>query len=143
MNHQLKVSKAVIINAPLAKVWDGLTNPESIKEYLFGTETITDWKEGSPIVFQGEYQGQSYKDKGIVQKNILNQELSYLYWTAFSGLEDTPDNYSLITYSLKDMGNSITELIWAQEGFANEDGYNHSVNGMDAFLESVKAIIER
>ncbi len=28
-----------------------LTNPEKIKVYLFGTETITDWKIGSTIIY--------------------------------------------------------------------------------------------
>jgi uncharacterized protein YndB with AHSA1/START domain len=42
MNHNLEVSKSIIVNADVAKVWDALTNPEIIKEYLFGTETITD-----------------------------------------------------------------------------------------------------
>ena len=52
MRHDLTVSKSVITNANQDKVWNALTNPEIIKEYLFGTETITDWKVGSEIVFQ-------------------------------------------------------------------------------------------
>ncbi len=42
MRQDLQVSESIVINADLAKVWDVLTNPEIIKEYLFGTETITD-----------------------------------------------------------------------------------------------------
>ena len=143
MNHNLEVSTSIIINADASKVWDALTNPEIIKQYLFGTETITDWKPGSDIIFQGEYQGKKYHDKGIVRENILNQHLSYNYWTAFSGLEDKPENYSLVTYLLVDKGNHQTEFTWTQKGFANEEGYKHASTGMDAFLKNVKAIIER
>jgi hypothetical protein len=39
-----------------------------IKEYLFGTNTITDWKVGSTVSFQGEFDGHSYHDKGVVFK---------------------------------------------------------------------------
>jgi uncharacterized protein YndB with AHSA1/START domain len=63
MRHDLKVSESVEINASPEKVWKVLTQPEFIKEYLFGTETITDWKVGSEVIFQGEYQGHKYKDK--------------------------------------------------------------------------------
>jgi len=51
MNKNLRVSKSIAINSTAGEVWDALTKPEKIKVYLFGTETITDWKVGSPIVF--------------------------------------------------------------------------------------------
>ena|ERR1017187_3208471 len=143
MRHDLIVSKSILINAAPDKVWHALTNPETIKEYLFGTETITDWKVGSEIIFQGEYNNIKYRDKGVVQKNVLNELLSYRYWSAFTGLEDIPENYSLVTYTLIDKGNNQTELTWAQEGFATQEGYEHSESGMDAFLQHIKTIIER
>ena len=92
MNHNLIVSKSVDINAEPSTVWNALTNPDIIKEYLFGTETITDWKVGSEIIFQGEYKGHKYKDRGVVRENSLNKLLSYSYWSGFSGLEDKPEN---------------------------------------------------
>ena len=143
MRHDLIVSKSILINAAPDKVWHALTNPETIKEYLFGTETITDWKVGSEIIFQGEYNNIKYRDKGVVQKNVLNELLSYRYWSAFTGLEDIPENYSLVTYTLSNKGNNQTELTWAQEGFATQEGYEHSESGMDAFLQHIKTIIER
>ena len=87
-----------------------LTNPEIIKEYLFGTETITDWKPGSEIIFKREYQGQGCRDRGIVQENILHEKISYTYWSAFTGKEDKPENYSLVILSLKKMDDNHTEF---------------------------------
>lgn len=66
MNKNLMVSKSIEINSAAENVWEVLTNPEKIKVYLFGTQTISDWKVGSPIIFQGEYEGHRYKDKGNV-----------------------------------------------------------------------------
>jgi uncharacterized protein YndB with AHSA1/START domain len=143
MRNDLVVSKSVVINAPAAKVWEALTTPEIIKEYLFGTETITDWKPGSEVIFQGEYQGHKYRDKGLVVENITNKVLSYRYWSGFSGLEDKPENYSLVTYTLAADGDKQTKLTWTQAGFANEEGHKHSESGMDAFLQSIKTIVER
>lgn len=143
MNHSLTVTKSVAVNANVAKVWHALTTPALIAEYLFGTETVTDWKVGSPIIFQGEYQGQKYRDKGVILEFKLNERIRYSYWSGFSGLADKPENYSAVTYSLRKIDDTHTELTWIQQGFANEAAYKHSENGIDAFLASVKTVMER
>lgn len=146
MRHDLIVSESIDINAGPEKVWDVMTNPELIKEYLFGTETITDWKTGSEIIFQGKYGEKSefmYRDKGLVREHIPMRKLSYNYWNGFSGLEDKPENYALVTYTIEPKGEGITSFTWTQAGFATEDGYNHSRSGMGEFLKQIKAIAER
>ena len=143
MRNDLAVSSSIDINAQPAKVWQALTTPEIIKEYLYGTETVTDWKVGSEIIFQGDYQGHKYRDKGVIQSSIPNELFSYTYWSGFSGLEDKPENYSLVTYRLKQVDNNQTRFTWEQKGFANEEGYKHSVNGMPEFLQKIKEIVER
>ena len=57
-----RLTKSISINAPIAKVWDALTNPMIIKLYLFGTDVATDWKEGSPIFFRGNWHGKPYEE---------------------------------------------------------------------------------
>ena len=143
MRHDLIVSRSIDINAGAAKVWNALTTPAIIKEYLFGTETVTDWQVGSEIIFQGEYQGQTYRDKGVIRENVVNKLLSYSYWSAFFGLEDKPENYSLVTYRLSPINQNQTTLTWTQKGFVNEEAQKNSEAGMDAFLEKIKSIIER
>ncbi len=143
MRDDLVVSGSVEINASIAEVWNGLTDPKVIKEYLFGTETITDWKIGSGIIFQGEYQGQKYKDKGIVKDFRLNKTISYRYWSAFTGLEDKPENYSLVTYDVERLSDNLTRLTWTQQGFANEEGYKHSESGIQQLLLNIKEVIEK
>lgn len=143
MLHDLVVSRSIEINAEPSKVWNALTNPEIIKEYLFGTETISDWKAGSEIMFQGEFEGYKYCDKGVIQEIVLNELLSYSYWSGFSGLEDKPENYSLVTYNLSSIDNNKTKFTWTQKGYANEQSYQHSENGMEEFLQKIKDIIER
>jgi len=54
------ISKAsTTVNAPASKVWDALTNPAIIKQYMLGTQVTSDWKVGSSIVYKGEWQGKS------------------------------------------------------------------------------------
>lgn len=143
MREDLEVSNSIDINADSTKVWKSLTDPEIIKDYLFGTETVTDWKPGSEVVFQGEYEGKKYRDHGIVKENVENKLLSYTYWSGMSGLEDKPENYSLITYTLKPIEDNITTFTWTQKGYADEDSYNHTMNGMDDFLKKIKEVVEK
>lgn len=142
MRHDLIVSQSVTINANKQRIWEALTNPEIIKEYLFGTETITDWKPGSEIIFQGEYEGHKYKDKGVILENIPFEKLSYSYWSSFSGLEEHPDNFSVVTYHIQAIDDNTSIFTWTQKGYANEERYNHSLEGMVEFLEDIKKIIE-
>jgi hypothetical protein len=51
MNNKFIAEATTIINAPVSKVWQALVNPKIIKQYLFGTDVITDWKVGSPITY--------------------------------------------------------------------------------------------
>jgi uncharacterized protein YndB with AHSA1/START domain len=146
MNNDLIATGSIEVNAPAAKVWEALTNPEIIKEYLFGTETVTDWQVGSTIYFQGRYGDNlehSYRDGGIIKELVAHERLSYTYWSGFSGLEDKPENYSLVTYTLVPKGENVTAFTWAQEGYATQEGYEHAQSGMPAFLQQIKAIMER
>jgi len=42
--------QSITINASVASVWDALVNPVMIKQYLLGTEALSDWKLGSPLI---------------------------------------------------------------------------------------------
>lgn len=142
LNQNLEVSKSVVIDSNIGRVWKVLTDPELIKEYLYGTETITDWKTGSEIVFQGEYQGHKYRDHGKILTNTHEKEISYSYWSGFSGLEDKPENYSTVTYRLISIQGK-TELTWQQKGYADSEKQKHSEIGLPALLEQIKLISER
>ncbi len=143
MDHNLSVSQSVIINADAKKVWDALINPSKIKIYLYGTDTVTDWKPGSPIIFQGEYEGHKYKDEGKILENKPLELISYSYWSGFTGLENKPENHSKITYHVKAIDANTTQFTWTQKGYATKEGYEHSKSGMTDFLKSVKEVAER
>jgi len=142
MDKNLIATQSIEINTKAEKVWEVLTNPEKIKIYLFGTETITDWRIGSSIIFQGEYNGHQYKDKGNVLENTENKNLSYNYWSGFSGLEDKTENYSLVTYNIKEIAENKVKFTWTQKGFANKDGQCHTEQGLKTMLEQIKKLAE-
>lgn len=141
MTPQLTATSSILIKASLAKVWHALTDPETIKKYLFGTNTITDWKVGSPIYFRGEWEGKSYEDKGIILEIMPEKILKYSYWSSMSGTEDKPENYQVVSYLVKS-NDGQTELTIVQEGSKSEEAKNHTQQNWKAIMDSLKTIVE-
>lgn len=142
MNMELSIQKSINFNAEKSKVWEALVNPEIIKQYLFGTEVISEWKAGSTMIFQGEWEGQKYKDKGNILAIEPEKIFQYNYWSRFSGLEDKDENYSFVTYQISEEGNQ-TILTLTQKGFANEQAKDHSEISWGMILEKMKELIEK
>src|SRR5579864_2724209 len=142
MTADLILNISVTIHAPKSKVWNALTDPQQIKKYLFGTETITDWKVGSSIIFRGEWEGKAYQDKGTILKIEKEKVLKYNYWSSFSGIEDKPENYANITYALEDHnGNTIFHL--TQDGIKTKEARDHSEQNWKMVLNSLKDLLEK
>jgi len=141
MNKNLLVEKKILIEADPMEVWKALTDPESIKKYFFGTEARSDWKEGSALVFRNEGGGKTYEDKGTILTSDPGLCLEYSYWSAYSGLEDIPENYSKVSYALEkeDRG---TILSLRQQGFANEESHAHADGGWDMVFQGLKKLLE-
>ena len=141
MTPQLTATSSIIIKASLAKVWHALTDPETIKKYLFGTNTFTDWKVGSPIYFRGEWEGKSYEDKGVILEIIPEKILKYSYWSSMSGTEDKPENYQVVSYLVKPIEEQ-TELTIVQEGSKSEKTKNHTEQNWKTIMDGLKTIVE-
>lgn len=142
LNQSLIVSDSILLNASIENVWDTMTNPSRIKLYLYGTETITTWIPGEDIIFQGEYEGTKYLDKGTIIECLMHKKITYSYWSGFSGLEDIEDNRSLVTYIITPISETEIQLTWIQSGFANEKSYLHTLNGIKSFLNGIKNVVE-
>ena len=114
-NNPLMAQATIIINAPALKVWDALTKPELIKQYLFGTTVITEWNVGSPIIYEGQWQGKPYQDKGTILKIEPGKLLISTYWSSMAGLPDVPESYKTVRYELSSEGSgtrlTITRII--------------------------------
>ena len=130
------------ISAPATRVWDALTNPELIKQYFFGTQAISDFKEGSSLQFKGEWDGKEYLDKGEILKSEPCQLFQYTYLSSFSNLPDVPENYANISYEL-DEEDGETMLTIKQENVANEDARKHSEENWSTVLKNLKALLEK
>jgi uncharacterized protein YndB with AHSA1/START domain len=143
MNETQKIiAKATImLNAPATKVWEALTKPELVKQYLFGTDMITDWKVGSPIKYRGVWQGKAYEDKGKVVEYIPGKLIVSTFWSSLEGLPDTPENYKTVRYELSSQG-SQTRLTITQDNNNSEADARHSEGNWQMVLEGIKKLVE-
>ena len=132
---------ATTIDAPMMKVWEALTNPEIIRQYLFGTEVTTDWQVGSPITYRGEWEGKTYEDKGEVLQVEPEKLLVSTFWSSLSGLPDIPENYKTVRYELAPEGNR-TRLMVSQDNNASLEEADHSEQNWKTVLEGIKKILE-
>ena len=142
MKSNIKAQVSINIHASISNVWEALTKTEIIKQYLFGTNTITDWKVGSPIKFKGEWEGKSYEDKGTILDIQKNKLIKYDYWSSMSGIEDKPENYVTVTYRLtEELGK--TKVTITQENIPSEEMRKHSEENWNKVLGDLKNLLER
>jgi len=141
MNDKFTAEARTTIHAPASKVWDAITKPELIKQYLFDTDVISDWKVGSPITYQGEWQGKSFEDKGKIIEFEPGKRLRSTHWSPLSGVPDTPENYHTVTYELSGKGGS-TDVTITQDNNANEEERTHSEQNWNTVLDNMKRLLE-
>ncbi len=141
MNNKFVAKATITINAPASTIWDALTQPELIKQYLFGTQVTTDWRVGSPITYEGIWEGKAYKDKGVILQAEPGKLLVSTFFFFLSGLPDIPENYQTVRYDLSAEGGG-TRLTITQDNNATQEDANHSAQNWNMVLEGMKKIIE-
>ena len=136
------IAKAEItINASAEKVWDALTDPRMIKKYMFGTTVISDWTEGSKIIWKGEWEGRTYEDKGKILLFEPKKSLQYSHYSPLSKLEDIPENYHIVTIDLEEKDKQ-TIVTLTQTNNADEKTRDHSERNWKMMLTSLKKLLE-
>jgi len=149
MSKSLIVKNTIAINASPAKVWDALVNPEQTKKYMFGCETVSDWKPGSSLLWRGNYEGKEMVFvKGTIVEIKPEKLLAYTTFDPFSTIPDVPENYLTVTYALKEE-NGQTIFTVTQGDFATvaegEKRYADASNGGEGWnpiLVEIKKLVE-
>ena len=141
MNEAFVAKAGIAIDAPASRVWDALTDPDLIRQYLFGTQVTTDWQAGSPITYEGTWEGKAYKDKGKVLQVEPGKLLVSTFWSSLAGLPDVPENYQTVRYELSTEG-SGTRLTVMQDNNATQEDANHSAQNWSTVLEGMKRLLE-
>ncbi len=144
-----QVTNKIIIEAPAAVVWDVLVNGEQTQKYMFGCITLSDWEEGSTLLWEMEHEGKKMIPvSGKIVHIEPSVELQYTVIDPNADYPATDENHLLVTYKLMQHEDE-TELTVIQSGFENaadgekryKDVYNDG-NGWQEILEQIKEIAE-
>jgi uncharacterized protein YndB with AHSA1/START domain len=119
MKKPLVIKNSITIKASQEKIWDILVHPEQTRKYMFGCETVSDWKPGSELLWRGTWEGKSMV---FVKGSIVSIEPNrFLAYTTFdpnsAALADMPENYLTVTYTLKNLVDA-TELTVTQGDYS-------------------------
>lgn len=129
------------VDARRDAVWHAITDPGTIERFLFGARVSTDWSEGSPIVYRGEWEGKPYEDKGTILEVVPGERLVSSYYSPLSGKPDVPESYQTVSYLLADDGDGTAVTI-TQGGCADDDEAERMSANWASTLGSLKSVIE-
>ncbi|HYX92271.1 MAG TPA: SRPBCC domain-containing protein [Myxococcaceae bacterium] len=135
------IARSVVINARAAAVWDALTNPELMRQWLgepeMRIEVVTDWAEGSPILIRGFHHAK-FENKGTVLRFEPLGSLRYSHLSSLSRLPDRPESYSVFDFRLKPLeeGTSLTVTV---TGFPTESIFKH----LDFYWRGTIVVLKR
>ena len=135
-------TSSIAIDAAPARVWRVITDTAAMREFFFGSEVVTDWEVGGPIVWRGIWEGKPYEDKGVILEFEPGSRLVTTHFSPLTGQPDVPENYHTLTWTLEVAG-SGTVLTLSQDNNGSAEGAAHSKSMWDRLVASVKEIAER
>ncbi|MFE6967668.1 SRPBCC domain-containing protein [Agromyces sp. NPDC057679] len=130
------------VEASSDRVWAVITDPVAAREFMFGTELVTDWAVGGPIRWRGEWKGEPYEDHGTVLEVIPGERLVHTHFSPLSGEPDLPEHHHTLTWTLDEQGGS-TVLTLRQDNNPSAEAMAHSKRMWDSLVAKVKEIAER
>jgi uncharacterized protein YndB with AHSA1/START domain len=143
MKESFVAEKRITVDASADAVWQALTDPALVKQYLHGTNMQTDWRVGGPITWKGEWKGESYEDKGEVLAFEPKRMLRTTHWSPLGGSEDKPENYHTVTYELEDQDGKTILTLKQDNNASREEADNMAENNWGPVLEGLKAVAEK
>ena len=132
---------AVQVAADPERVWAALTEPAQIAVYMQGSTVTTDWQVGSPITWDGEYDGRAYQDRGEVLTYDEPRELSVTHYSPMMGQPDEPASYHTLVYTLTTDGDR-THLELTQDGNESEEQAKQFSQNWQQMLDGLQAHVE-
>jgi uncharacterized protein YndB with AHSA1/START domain len=123
------------------RVWAALTEPAEVAAYMQGSRVETTWEVGSPITWDGEYDGRPYQDKGEVLTYDEPHVLSVTHYSPMMGQPDEPENYHTLVYTLTESGDG-TRLELTQDGNESEEQAEQFSRNWQTMLDGLKELVE-
>jgi uncharacterized protein YndB with AHSA1/START domain len=142
MSKEMFIKKVVAINAPVHKVWQVLTEPAYIKQYMHNCNVDTNWEVNTPIIFSTS---EKVLSKGEILQVDNEKMLKYTTFAPGSGIKDKSGNYLTVTYELfSGYGNATLTVIQGDFCKVNNSEKRHkdASDDWDFILAKVKELAE-
>lgn len=138
-NNEFLFSKTVTIGAPASVVWDVLTVPELMQQWMSETpiDIITSWEPGTPFLIRGRHYKMRFENRGTVLQFVPHELLEYSHLSSISRLKDAPENYTILRFRLSPSGDK-TVLTLSMRNFPTEVIYRHLAFYWNVTLEKIK-----
>ncbi len=135
-------SKTISIDAAPAQVWEALTTPALLQQWMSADnsiEVISGWAAGSPIVVRKDMDWMNYENKGTILQFRPDELLQYSSWTSISELPDTPENYSLVAFRLVPVAGH-TQLTLTHSNLMAKAAFEHAAFYWHTALEMLRRL---
>lgn len=142
MTEHFTAKNSIDIQATGQEVWAALVTPSIMRKYMYGAQVVSDWKEGSPIVFQGMIHGSPYEEKGVILNINPEKQIKYTHWSGLEDLPDLPENYRIWTFDLEQEDDSI-KLTMTEEKIPSEKQKVRSDEFWQEMLFNIRRTIEQ
>src|SRR6188768_684564 len=111
----MKTSEStVVIRAPAKKVWPALTRPDLVRQWQYGSDLLTTWEVGTPVVFRNEWNGNVFEQWGTVLEFAPESRVKYSLFVPRPDLQDIPEHRFFMTYELAE-SDGVTSLLVRQD----------------------------
>jgi uncharacterized protein YndB with AHSA1/START domain len=138
----MTITKEILIEAPVERVFTALTSSEEIPQYFPLRSVESEWQPGAAVRYNGEIEGRSFTDFGVIETLDFPTEYSYRYWSNNRGMEDTRDNPLTICYHLEEVDGGA-RLTVEQCNLRSEIHFERMNDHMwDFLLSSLKKYVE-
>jgi uncharacterized protein YndB with AHSA1/START domain len=138
----LVATAEVEVAADADRVWEALTDPELVAQYMMGSRVESDYRPGSPITWSGTWEGRSYQDKGEVIEAEPGRVLEVTHYSPLGGDDDVPENYHRVRYELEPDG-SRTRVRLTQDGCDSPEQVEQFSRTWQAMLDGLRTVAEQ
>jgi uncharacterized protein YndB with AHSA1/START domain len=139
-----RIEKRILIHASPSEIWDYLTVPALMKEWMGDEEMeidlISDWKVGGSFVIKGFHHVQ-FENRGTILQFDPGSVFRFEYLSSMSDLEDEARNYTTISFYLTPKKGG-TELRIEASSFPTFEIYKHLEFYWNGTLKIIKRRIE-
>ncbi len=141
------IKTGIIVNAPIAAVWDALVNPYLTERYMFGCRVTSDWTPGAVVDWVGTVDGKQVTFvTGYLIDLVPEQLLVYSVVDPNVPYADNRADHLIVTCALSESPDGVALSI-SQGDYTNvTDGakrYGHGVAGWDQLLHTLKTVAEQ